>query len=509
MKNLIEISSKNAKAGRTPAKFVLHKIYNNSTECNSNGISWSRQYTENNLDSVKGMPLVCQFADDDNQIPFGGHGEMTTRDGEIVFEDSLVVGSFENAYIDDNIDVNGEKISGLVGECYIYNQRFPSLVEYLEEQYSENIPVDSSVEICGDKSKGNSKIIYDGGWKEHRRIPKDYQYSGQALCIGIEPADNSALMIELNSALKKNSKKEGTMEKIKSSQTIELNELSYDDIACLITRAFNVMMAQKDDDYDSYYNYWIYKLYPDSKRVVMYKGYDSPNEYYLTTYEVSNKSIVLGDTTKVEQDWKPVNNEQEAEINASIIKNILKKNNKEVHKMEDNVILELNQKIENKTTEINELTTKNTGLANTNTELNEAVVNANKALEEANSKVTSLTDELNACKEELNALKVEKETAETEAKKVEVNSYFETEIPKNGFAEEEINSLKEYVEKIDLVGLKSAESELCAKKFKEMKLKDVEANSTEAEINSKNVSFITIHEKDKKVISDENVSFFN
>jgi hypothetical protein len=250
MKNLIEISSKNAKAGRTPAKFILHKIYNNSSECNSNGISWDRTYTENNLSSVEGMPLVCQFADDDNEIPLGGHGDMTTKDGEIVFENSLVVGSFENAYIDDNLEVNGEKISGLVGQCYIYNQRFPELVKYLENEYENNCPVESSVEICSDKSKGNQKIIYDGGWKEKGRVPKDYQYSGHALCVGIEPADDSALMIELNSA-SKNVKKD-TVETDKKSK-IELNELSYDDIATLITRAFNSIKNNSGD----YSYYWI------------------------------------------------------------------------------------------------------------------------------------------------------------------------------------------------------------------------------------------------------------
>lgn len=493
-------------AGRAKLKMTGLKISNNYLDNNENGINWVKSYVEDNIKSAIGASYKVTFIDDDKTYP-SGHGSMTyDDDGNISFPDSDTVGSIQDAYI-ENLTIDGENCDVLTTVGYIYKQSYPNFYEWLKEK-KEDGEIYGSIEING---KGDSKkIIYDGksinddGTPFIGRKPKIFDIvSIVILSDFVPPADKFSRVLEINS------KKENEMGKIKSSQTIELNELSYDDIACLITRAFNVMMAQKDDDYDSYYNYWIYKLYPDSKRVVMYKGYDSPNEYYLTTYEVSNKSIVLGDTTKVEQDWKPVNNEQEAEINASIIKNILKKNNKEVHKMEDNVILELNQKIENKTTEINELTTKNTGLANTNTELNEAVVNANKALEEANSKVTSLTDELNACKEELNALKVEKETAETEAKKVEVNSYFETEIPKNGFAEEEINSLKEYVEKIDLVGLKSAESELCAKKFKEMKLKDVEANSTEAEINSKNVSFITIHEKDKKVISDENVSFFN
>jgi hypothetical protein len=184
--------------------------------------------------------------------------------------------------------------------------------------------------------------------------------------------------------------------------------------------------------------------------------------------------------------------------------------NKEVNLvMEDNkVILELNQKIEDKTTEINQLSASNKELTNKNAELSEAVVNANKSLEEANVQVNSLTEELNTCKNELEQLKAEKEQAEQNQKIAETKEYFDTEIPKNGFAEEEVNSLKSYVESGDLTGLKSAESELCAKKFKEMIQK--ENKDSEAEINSASKSFIMLHEKEKKdITNNSNVKFFD
>ena len=176
MKGLIEISDKTAEAGKTPVKFILHQIYDSPSQYNANGISWNRQYTEQNMYSVKGMPLTCQFADEDHDIPLGGHGEMTSQDGDIYFEDSLVVGSFEDSYIDDNIEINGEKFSGLIGSAYIYNQRFPQLVQYLQDQYNNKIPVDSSVEICGDKSKGNVFIGRNTNiWKNCRK--RKYYYS--------------------------------------------------------------------------------------------------------------------------------------------------------------------------------------------------------------------------------------------------------------------------------------------------------------------------------------------
>jgi hypothetical protein len=70
---------------------------------------------------------------------------------------------------------------------------------------------------------------------------------------------------------------------------------------------------------------------------------------------------------------------------------------------------------------------------------------------------------------------------ETEKKQAEVNAYFETEIPKNKFEEAEINSLKEYVEKCDLEGLKKAEGDLIIKKFKEGTALSTETNSKKEE----------------------------
>ena len=199
MRKLFEISNKDEMAGRVYFKQIIHKIFEGETTYNDNGISWSREYTEANKDSAKGMPLVCQFLDKDNQVPFGSHGNAVIKDGDVYFDDSLVVGSFENAYIADNLEVNGELISALVGEGYIYSQRFPALVNYLREQYDNRIQTDTSVEICADKSRGNEHIIYESGYKEKGRIPKYYQYSGSAICAGTPPADTSAVMLEINS----------------------------------------------------------------------------------------------------------------------------------------------------------------------------------------------------------------------------------------------------------------------------------------------------------------------
>ncbi len=169
--------------------------------------------------------------------------------------------------------------------------------------------------------------------------------------------------------------------------------------------------------------------------------------------------------------------------------------------MDEKVVAELNKNIEDKTAEISSLQA-------TIAETNEALVNANKLMEEANANTKALEDELNTCKTELNTFKEKEALAETEKVKAEVNAYFENEISKNGFEEAEVNSLQEFVEKCDLDGLKKAEAELCAKKFKELLQKgdaNVETNAKKDDFSM----FIAIPEKKKKTVAEEKVSFFN
>ncbi len=208
MNGLIEINKKQAKAGRTPFKMILHKIHPSADEYNENGCSFSRQYTEDNMFTVHGMPFVCQFLDDEQTVPFGAHGECEIVDGEARFKDSVIVGGFEDSYIDDNIVLNGEKISAHIANGWIYNQRFPSLPRYIEEEMDNGRSVKSSVEIYKAKSRGLDSIVYDGGYKEKGRLPRIFDFSAAALVCGVRPSDDTAVMLEINSALEQNKLKE-------------------------------------------------------------------------------------------------------------------------------------------------------------------------------------------------------------------------------------------------------------------------------------------------------------
>jgi len=461
--SIIEISKKKAKAGRTPVKLVLHNLPKTEDESNKNGIHWVKEYCEDNIDTIAGMQLVAQFLDDKHEIPFGSHGNMVLEENQVIFEDSLVVGSFEKGYVAEGIEVNGEIIDAVVGEGYIYNQRFPKLVEFLQEQYDNQIPVEGSVEICASASKGNTKIIYDGGYKEQGRRPQVFDYSGHALVIGEVPADCSAVLMELNSYRKK----EESVSKIKDGTAVEINKMSYDDIATLVTRSFNLAMGT------GYYTYYVHRFYPETGEVVL-RNWDDAGVYYMTTYQIDKTVVKIGDIVKVEEDWKPVSQSTPVEVNATKIKEYLQK---EGGSSQMNVE-ELNNKISELNVQVTDLNTKVTGLeaeiAEKNSkiaELEGTLVEANKSLEETKAKFTEVETEVNAYREK-------EQAAAAEQKKAEVNAYFENEIPKNHFEEAEVNTLKEFVEKCDLEGLKNAEKDLVFKRFKEGKL-SIETNTKE------------------------------
>ena len=206
MNRIIEIT------GRAKIKIVLHEIHKDLSEYNKNGIHWSRKYVEQNMDSAKGAPIVAQFLDSDQDMPFG-HGELHVDENKnIRFEDSVVVGSIEEAVI-ESLEINGVNRDVLVAYGVLYTERFSNFVEWMRKTF-ETEGVKSSVEI-GIKAP-NETIIYEGGWKEKGRVPMEYQYTGHAI-LSIEPSDDSAILLELNNKHKEENK-------LSDKVVVELNE---------------------------------------------------------------------------------------------------------------------------------------------------------------------------------------------------------------------------------------------------------------------------------------------
>ena len=219
---ILEINQSKKYAGRTNIKWVVLEIHELENQWNKNGITWKEEYISANIDSAKGMPVAAQFLDMwDKDEPYG-HGLSEVKDGEPYFEESEVVGSTERAYI-DTIDINGENRRVMIAEGYLYHQRYPKFVKWLKsELYDGNNP-DTSIEICA--QDGNKEIIYESGWKERGRIPMRFDFSGSAI-LGVAPADNSAILLELNQ--KKGDGEVSETNKDLEKKLIEINELKDD-----------------------------------------------------------------------------------------------------------------------------------------------------------------------------------------------------------------------------------------------------------------------------------------
>lgn len=225
--SLIEVSQKKDNAGRRKIRIVLHEIHSNTDSYNQNGITWLEPYVSNNLPSAEGIPLCCQFLDEDMDVPYG-HGEITTKDGQLIFNDSIVVGYIQQASV-ETIEVNGRVINAVVGEGFIYSNRYPLFVEWMEEKISRGENVESSVEIAG-KDENNNHIVYEGGWKEKGRVPKEFSYIGHAI-LSIPPADDNAIILELNQKFKEDETMKDTVVELNNkidAQRKEINQLESD-----------------------------------------------------------------------------------------------------------------------------------------------------------------------------------------------------------------------------------------------------------------------------------------
>lgn len=208
-----EISSERHITGRRKIKLILHEIFPTHDVWQTNGISWDEQYTMDNLSSVANMSICAEFLNDERSIPYG-HGLTDIQNNMPLMEDATVVGHCERGYIDE-VEIDGELKKVLVAEGYIDEIRYPKFVAWLFEKLKDG-DVNGSVEIIGHQENEN-RIIYDGGWKEKGRIPQVYDYGGYAI-LGIKPADDSAIVMELNN--KKENKEETHMdEKIKNELT--------------------------------------------------------------------------------------------------------------------------------------------------------------------------------------------------------------------------------------------------------------------------------------------------
>ena len=197
-----ELSSKKNKNGRRKFKTVLCEIHPDTcvdeekqvgTEYNKNGITWIKEYCEKALPSIVGMPLRCEFINEERTEIYG-HGNTDIIDGVPIYEDAVALGIFNQGYI-TTVESDKGEIVAVVGEGEIDGQCYHNFVTKLDEDIKNGIYPNGSVEIM--HTADNKSIVYKYGYKDYGRIPMEFDFSGYAL-LGVEPADDSAKLIELN-----------------------------------------------------------------------------------------------------------------------------------------------------------------------------------------------------------------------------------------------------------------------------------------------------------------------
>lgn len=233
-----ELSSRKNKNGRRHFKAILYEIFPDScideagqvgTIYNENGITWIKEYCESALPSIQGMSLKCEFLDDE-RTELCGHGETEncSEDGLPVFENAVVIGTFDKGYIKEVEVADGQKKTVCIGEGTIDGLCYKNFCKKLEEDIKKGNAPFGSVEIL--KTGDNEGIVYKYGYKEFGRIPMIFEHSGYAL-LGVRPADQTAKILELNSKEDKNIMDETQVKAIASdvvnsmmNVTMELNK---------------------------------------------------------------------------------------------------------------------------------------------------------------------------------------------------------------------------------------------------------------------------------------------
>lgn len=235
-KNILEVSEKISKGGRVPITIALHKIHNAPKETNKNGIHWNHEYVSNAMESAKGIPICAEFVDpDEKDVPLGHGltGSMVNKDGleEPVFLNSETVGVIENVAIQEFGEDN-DKYEMLVGDGYLFNQRYPNFVQWIRDNYASN-GVETSIEIVGLPENDNKIIYEESDPTKEFRTPTAYLYSGCAV-LSVEAADSDAVVLEISQ--KQDQKKEEetmdfNMDEVKSVIVSTITELNEKDTA--------------------------------------------------------------------------------------------------------------------------------------------------------------------------------------------------------------------------------------------------------------------------------------
>lgn len=235
---------KKGQNGRRKFKMILYQVFPDScideenqvgTLYNDNGITWIREYCEKALPSIKGMSLRAEFLNEE-RTELCGHGLTDIVDGVPIFEDAVVIGTFEEGYIDEVELSDGSKITACIGVGEIDSSCYHNFCQKLDNDIENGIYPSGSVEIM--RTAENDGVVYKYGYKDFGRIPTEFIHSGYAL-LGVAPSDKTAKLVELNEIHKED---ENTMNKT------EIEAIVAQVVTSMTDHASELNQCQKDHE---------------------------------------------------------------------------------------------------------------------------------------------------------------------------------------------------------------------------------------------------------------------
>lgn len=239
---LFNESKKKGQNGRRKFKAILYQIFPDScideknevgTQFNKNGITWIREYCEKALPSIKGMSLKCEFLDEE-RTELSGHGLTNIEDGVAIFENAVVIGTFNEGYIDEVELPDGKTITACIGVGEIDSSCYNNLCKKLDEDIENGIYPSGSVEIM--RTEENDGIVYKYGYKDYGRIPTEFIHSGYAI-LGVPPSDQNAKLVELN---------ENQKEEIDTMNDTELKALIEQTVTSMMNHTSEINQCKED-----------------------------------------------------------------------------------------------------------------------------------------------------------------------------------------------------------------------------------------------------------------------
>lgn len=342
---------------KSEVEFILHDF-----ETSLNNTVISKDVTEKALNTIKDMPIVCQYypSEDGGDDALGDHAVSLGkyRDGvtDIVELNTMAIGVFtEPAYFKEIVDENGDTKEVVAAKGVLWKSRYPNVVGLLFEWLERDVDIVSSVELTYYR---DDFFINDDDVEEL----KAFEYEGHCILNSedrgvhskVQPAyDVSKLTRLVAQALIQEKEDKYSMSLFKKAF-----QLSHKDMEQQLYNALGV----SDSEYGGS---WIVDVFEDYVVVNEYSweegnSYDKYFKYNYTrqgdvlTVDKESKSEVMSkrswiETTEVEQLESQVNELQEQikEVNSTV--EVVKQEKLEVEKQFNEAtekLTVLNQKVE-------------------------------------------------------------------------------------------------------------------------------------------------------------------